>query len=261
MRFGERSHWRLLAAALLLASGLTGSANAERNALTLLYYERPPFYYTGPDHKPVGILVDATERTLREAGLSFTWEERPPKRILTEVFDGRANTCSPGWFTTAERREKAIYSEMTMIAAPLVGVVNDQSRRKASPDARATVSAMNMILVRDYMTRGSYLDRLLSDLPPGHVMRRTSFDVPSMLATLTAHHADMALMTEEEADWFVPRGASNLWVQHFADDHPREGRYLICGFRFDPATHSKSYPATIPIIIRPAFRPLSGHLF
>jgi hypothetical protein len=34
-----------------------------------------------------------------------------------------------------------------------------------------------------------------------------------------------------------------------------------CGFRFDPATHSKSYPATIPIIIRPAFRPLSGHLF
>ncbi|MDR3424717.1 MAG: hypothetical protein P4M13_06515, partial [Alphaproteobacteria bacterium] len=33
----------------------------------------------------------------------------------------------------------------------------------------------------------------------------------------------------------------------------------ICGFRFDPATYSESYPATVPIIIRPPFRKLSGH--
>ncbi len=53
-----------------------------------------------------------------------------------------------------------------------------------------------------------------------------------------------------------------------AQDEPRNDlifddvlKALECGFRFDPATHSKSYPATIPIIIRPAFRPLSGHLF
>ncbi|MDR3612995.1 MAG: hypothetical protein P4L53_05465, partial [Candidatus Obscuribacterales bacterium] len=32
-----------------------------------------------------------------------------------------------------------------------------------------------------------------------------------------------------------------------------------CGFRFDPATYSESYPATVPIIIRPPFRKLSGH--
>jgi DNA-binding transcriptional LysR family regulator len=43
--------------------------------------------------------------------------------------------------------------------------------------------------------------------------------------------------------------------------HPGDLADHDCGFRFDPATHSKSYPATIPIIIRPAFRPLSGHLF
>jgi hypothetical protein len=220
---------------LLLTYGLTGLAKAESPALTLLYYERPPFHYTGPDHKPAGILVEATERTLRQAGLSFTWEVRPPKRILNEVFDGRENTCSPGWFSTAERREKAIYSDPMMTAGPLVGIVNEQSRTKATTDARTTVASMDMIVVRDYLTRGSYLDRLLSDLPPSHVMRRTDVNVPSMLATVTAHHADMAMITEEEAAWFLPDAAPGLSIVHFADNERREERYLICSKLTDPA--------------------------
>lgn len=235
MRVGERSYWRLCAAALLLSGGLTGSAKAESGSLTLLYYERPPFHYTGADHKPAGMLVEITERALRAAGLSFVWQVRAPKRILVEVFGGRANTCSPGWFTTPERQEKAALSDPMTMEPPLVGLVNEQSREKTSPDARTTFPAMGLILVRDYLSRGGYLDRLLSEQPPGHVMRRTTTDVPSMMATVAAHHADMALITEEEAAWFLPKAAPGLSVVHFADNDRREGRYLICSKLTDPA--------------------------
>ena len=153
MRLGERVLRRFCAALLLLSSGLAAPPKSDDGSLTLLYYDRPPFHYLGLDQKPTGSVVERTEKALTAAGLPFTWVLRPAKRVLTEVFEGRANTCSPGWFRAPEREEKARFSDALMTERPLVGVVRQGLLGKTSSDARATFAAMGSILVRDHLTR------------------------------------------------------------------------------------------------------------
>jgi len=234
MRVRRQSFVRYWALALALAGAASEPAKAADDSVTLLYYERAPLHYTTPDNKPAGFIVDATERLLTAAGIPFTWVVRPAKRVLNEVFEGAANVCSPGWFLTDDRENKVLYSDAFMTAPPLIAVVNDEAKSKASSEASKTLAAMGTILVRDHLTRGSYLDRLLSSLPPDHVVHRTTTDVPSMLATVAARHADMAVMTEAEADYYLPQAGPGLSVLHFTDSAP-EGRYLICSRSTPPS--------------------------
>ena len=220
-------------AALALLGGLTDPARAARDSVTLLYYERPPLHYTAADHKAAGTIVEITERALTDAGISFIWVAKPAKRLLNEVFDGPPNLCSPGWFLNDERREKAIFSKPLMIDRPLIGVVNESSKAKATGEARGTFAAMGTILVREHLTHGSYLEKVLSELPQTHIVQRTSIDVPSMLATVAAHHADLALMTEAEADYYIPQAGPGLSIARFADNVP-DARHLICSKQTDP---------------------------
>jgi len=222
--------------AILLLLATSDPARADH--LTVLYFDRPPYYLT-LGGRPGGFLVDLTSRILIDAGVPHEFQEMPPKRILEALRSPKGSFCSIGWFKTLERERFAVFSHPIYQDRPFVAVFlkHGRVRPPAVDSLKALCSRADLVLgVNAAFSYGQAVDAILDKAasPPLNVnvsqeqlMRMLAaqrFDYmlanPEEIGALTAlaglKEADLEVVRLDD----VPRG--NLRYLMFSKDTPAE---------------------------------------
>ncbi|HEY4083738.1 MAG TPA: transporter substrate-binding domain-containing protein [Burkholderiaceae bacterium] len=222
-----------------LPASCFASDSEDESALRLYYYERPPFHYTNGQGQVVGTIVRATEETLRRAGLQFQWVSAPANRVLVALHNEKEPACSPGWYSTPERRTDFLFSKATMLDKPLIALVRADFLMPAGITAKVFFAMPNMrLLVKQNFSQGAYMNGLIDRMPPTHV-ERVALEVPRMVRMLRADRADAIITTEAEAALFVHAAGLSMnefKIVRFPDVPANEYRYLLCDHHVGTAT-------------------------
>jgi len=195
----------LPALALLACLAAPAPAQQARQA-TVIYFERPPYYYTHQG-QPGGFLLAIARNAFEAAGLEVGYESAPPKRIMARMREG-GQLCSVGWFRTPEREAFALFSAPIYRGQPLVLVVAWRSQQRlAGLTTLAEVFATPGLTwgVPGGYAYGTVVDELRARLEPRVVDAPVALD--QMLPMLTAGRFDYLLLAPEELPLLDPHAA------------------------------------------------------
>jgi len=205
--------------------------------LTLYYYDRPPYTISNQIGGPTGYLIERTERALDKAGISYEWKFSSVNRIFTDLKEGQLQVCSPGWYTSPERRTYARFTKAIYHDLPLVGLTRSDSFLPESTTAAALLSRTDIkILLKQSVVYGAYLDPLLAKIPDANVLK-TSTDFPRSVKMIRAKRADLAIVAQEEIDTFIKNADLDLndfKIIHFSDVPGVEYRFILCSQAVSP---------------------------
>lgn len=202
----ERFASLVLAALALLAFSVAPAPAQQPRQATVVYFERPPYYYTHQG-QPGGFLLAIARNAFEAAGLEVGYESAPPKRIMARMHEG-GRLCSVGWFRTPEREAFALFSVPIYRGQPLVLVAAWRSReRLAGMTTLAEVFAVPGLTwgVPGGYAYGAVVDALRARLEPRVADAPVALD--QMLAMLGAGRFDYLLLAPEELPLLDPDGA------------------------------------------------------
>jgi len=210
--------------------------------LILYYYDRPPYMKMNPGAAPTGYLIERTERVLKKAGISYQWELNSVNRIFVDLKAGQLQVCSPGWYTSPERRKFASFTKPIYHDLPLVGLTRSDSPIPENTTAAAVLSQPHIVVLRkESIVYGAYLDNLLDKMPPENVLR-TSTDFPNSVRMIHAKRADMAIVAQEEIDTFIRNvdlDRSEFKLIYFSDEPALGFRHILCSRAVPPELMSR----------------------
>ncbi len=232
------SKYRLSTLALLLLlnalplSAFAWRGEAGEQPLLLYYYERPPFHYAGENGQVIGLVAKAAEETLKRAKLRFLWIPLPANRILSTLRGEKERACSPGWYSTPERRVDFQYSKALLLDKPVIALVRADFSVPEGMTAKAFFELPNLrLLTKQNFSQGSYLNALIARMPPARI-QHVILDLPQMIRMLRADRADVVFSTEAEASLLVREAGlpmSDFKIVRFPDVPASEYRYMLCG--------------------------------
>jgi len=221
----------LTCTALAAAAPAAAAAAAEDAPLQLYYYERPPFHYTDESGHATGQFVERTALILHRAGLRFEWVRMPANRILATLRSVATPACSPGWYSTPERRADFWLSKAMLHDKPLIALLRADFAVPPGVTATAFFQMPSMrLLLKQNFSQGSYMNALIERMPDSQV-QRVAAEVPAMVQMLKANRADAIITTEVEAALFVREAGfsmSEFQMVHFPDTPDNEYRYIVC---------------------------------
>ena len=181
-------------------------SNAEQStqpdiAVTLLVFNRPPYYLIENDRPAGGFLLDIALAVFHQAGIAVKTKEMPPSRILS-LLQGRDElVCSVGWFATPERLAFARFSD-SLYRNGSIGVVVNAERRQAA-DAPVSLNSLLQqratLGLREGFSYGEAIDRQLREHPGGAVRRFA--ETRQMLQLVALNRLDAVLIGPEEVAW------------------------------------------------------------
>lgn len=222
-------------AALAILCGLSrGAGAAEGSTLTLLVFDRPPFYRLKDGRPDGGFLLDNTLAFLERARIPYRVEEMPPGRVLSTYLARDIEACAVGWFKTADRETFARFSAPIYSNRPLAVAVS----AGACPD-KATLADLLAAKphwgLRNGFSYGPQADALLAALPEGRLHRLS--DPAQMLPLLAIGRLDAVLIEPEEFSWRTGQDASlaaALRLCPLEDAPPGNLRYVMCDGSVSP---------------------------
>jgi polar amino acid transport system substrate-binding protein len=194
----------LLAVALLACHAAPAPARSLREA-TVLYFERPPYYFTSQG-QPGGFLLAIARNAFSAAGLEVGYESAPPKRIMARMREG-GRLCSVGWFKVPEREDFALFSVPIYRGQPLVLVAawRDRARLEGKATLEEVFAEPGLVWgVPGGYAYGAVIDGLRARLAPQVADAPTALD--QMLAMLAVGRFDYLLLAPEELPLLDPSG-------------------------------------------------------
>lgn len=222
-------------AALAALCGLThGAGAAGEPTLTLLVFDRPPFYRLKDGRPEGGFLLDNTLAFLERARIPYVVEEMPPGRVLSTFRDRDTVACAVGWFKTPDRAAFARFSVPISRDRPLAVAVG----AAPCPD-KATLAdflaAKPHWGLRNAFSYGPQADALLAALPEGRLHRLS--DPARMLPLLAKGRLDAVLIEPEEFSWRTGQDkalAAAVRLCPLADAPPGNLRHVMCDLSVSP---------------------------
>ncbi|WP_020592141.1 transporter substrate-binding domain-containing protein [Kiloniella laminariae] len=215
---------------LLLLVFCAASAPARAADLKVLFHARAP-YYSQSGEQVTGLIADRTTEIFQKAGVSFFWEEMPPKRQLVTIGKNLEPVCATGWFKTPEREMFARYSLPIYQDRPAVVLTRQDAMavlvHKRVDGLLADIRAS--LLIRDGYSYGSFLDGRIDAIKPK--MTATSQTNAVMADMILRGRADYMFMAEEEATALLGELAfdGGGLALHTLDDMPEGNkRHIIC---------------------------------
>ena len=222
-------------AALAVLSCLTrGAGAASEPVLTLLVFDRPPFYRLKDGRPDGGFLLDNTLAFLDRARIPYVVQEMPPGRIVSTFLALDLEACAVGWFKTPEREaflrfSAPIYRDRPLAVAVGAGVCPDEA---TLADFLAVKPHWGL---RNGFSYGPQADALLAALPEGRLHRLS--DPAQMLPLLAKGRLDAVLIEPEEFAWRMDEDASlaeKVRACPLADAPPGNLRYVMCDASVSP---------------------------
>lgn len=173
-------------------------SNARGESLTVLYYDRPPYYET-VDGRAKGLLIEMTRTIFEDAGVDHVFETMPPSRILLYLKNSDQNICSVGWFKNSEREKFAnfslpIYQNMPMVILTARHQSHLIEMHKTLKDVLSDRSLT--IALIDSFSYGEYIDGLIRQLSP--VTHTISSQQNLLPAIILNYRASFMLIAPEE---------------------------------------------------------------
>ena len=200
--------------------------------LTISYFERPPYYYTGSDGQAQGCLVERTREILDQAGLDARFIHLTPTQILYVTRYSRRAHCSIGWFKKPEREAFASFSLPIYRNRPMVVL---SSKAHASTLAgysearnlfRDSKEVFGRLIAFSY---GDYIDGLMQASGQTSYIKAQS-QRQLLQAVLEGRATYMLVAPEEVAEMIRDAGfARTDFATHELADIPEGNlRYLMC---------------------------------
>jgi polar amino acid transport system substrate-binding protein len=226
--------------ALLVALFAAAAAPAEeapgKAVIVLHYYDRPPYMVPQPDGSATGLTADPAAAMFRRAGIPVRWQMTPAKRQLEAIRRGTGRDCGIGWFRDDDRLGYAaffgpIYHDQPAVVLAGPGFAGDP----AQPVEQQLQQAKSPILIKDGLTYGGYIARLIVDAKLGTTP--VPVDQAQMVDMLIAGRAELMFSTREEADLLVvgQLAARKIRILDLAGDRDGEDRYVMCSRKLDPS--------------------------
>ncbi|MBC2714811.1 MAG: transporter substrate-binding domain-containing protein [Desulfobacteraceae bacterium] len=137
----------------------TGRSAAMSDAISVYYYDRPPYRIKISEAEVSGIMVDITKLIFQNMGISYKFEEIPFKRLLEEL-KSPIPACFPGILQTKDRKEFYLYSDPVFKNEPLLILINSWSRKSLSekPTIEEVLTSHLKLGVVDGYSYGSWYD-------------------------------------------------------------------------------------------------------
>jgi len=222
-------------AALAVLSCLTrGAGAASEPRLTLLVFDRPPFYRLKDGRPDGGFLLDNTLAFLERARISYVVEEMPPGRVLATFLARDTDACAVGWFKTPDRMAFARFSAPISRDRPLAVAVGGAACPDRSTLAEFLAAKPHWGL-RNGFSYGPEADALLAALPEGRLHRLS--DPTRMLPLLAKGRLDAVLIEPEEFSWRTGQDktlAAAVRLCPLADAPAGNLRYVMCDMTVSP---------------------------
>ncbi len=231
---------RRLVHLLPIAALWASQVSLAQEAITLHYYERPPYTVAQGDGSATGLTADVAAKVLTRAGIPFTWSLMPAKRQLAIIEHNTGRDCGIGWFRNPQREAFGTFSHPIYRDRPPVAIVRDGFEPQADSLAQLLQRPGVRVLVKEGLTYGGYINDLLKTAK-AHVSPVT-VEQPQLVRMIAAGRADIMFAPREEADVLVTRHESGPYSVHivgFADVPAGDQRYLYCSKQVDSATMAK----------------------
>ncbi|MBL7176496.1 MAG: transporter substrate-binding domain-containing protein [Desulfobacteraceae bacterium] len=231
----KRVHFFLLII-LLLTFGRINVSLGAKDAISIYYYDRPPYRIKVSEEEASGILIEITTLIFQKAGIRYNFHERPFKRVMKEL-RGDVLGCFPGVLKTPEREKLYVYSKPIFKNYPLAIVINKKVRGKLSnyPTFKELLTSKLFMGVVDGYSYGSWYDAKIKEYNPkvGTISYAKDSGITKAqnnVIMVAKNHVDYILMSPIEILWILK---NHKFIEQKVDilkikDAPRGNlRYLI----------------------------------
>jgi polar amino acid transport system substrate-binding protein len=227
-----------LLAAVLLTLFATNITQATDDApISLLVFNRPPYYILDHGKPAGGFLLDIALAVLKRADIPYTVRELPPGRIMAILEKKTANTCAVGWLRTPQRETFARFSPPIYSNKSLIAVVNNNVQLEEDNVTLKALLNKNLVWgLNSGYSYGNTIDTAFAAYQ-SHKIHHSS-DPHSMLQLLAKQRLDIILIEPEELAWRIqqePELAVSIRVVPLADAPPSFTRHIMCSNAVDPA--------------------------
>lgn len=196
--------------------------------LDVYYIDKPPYYYTSSEGLPSGFLLKITQMILDNAGIEYTIQEAPAKRVL-QILKNKENTLSPGWYKTIDRSEEYIYSDSIYQDSPSLIILSRDlyKDQKEISFEEILASGLKLVLVDGY-SYGKWYDNHLQNYASNIEYLNTV--TMNIIMMISRNRADWTLVNAEETMWlfeYYPHIAEDVRSISIQDSPRGNHRYLI----------------------------------
>lgn len=198
-------------------------------SLTVLYFERPPYYET-INNKADGFLVELTRQIFQNANIKSVFKEIPPLRIMHYIKNEKNATCSIGWFKNKDREKFAKFSLPIYRNKPLVVLTIQAKQHLFEPHItiKDIFSDRSLILAKiDSFSYGTIMDNWINNYsPPIHEISSDQLMLPKLIVN---NRAAYMLVAPEEISMMLKKANldESQFVSIYKPDIPSGNRRYI----------------------------------
>ncbi len=228
--------WRCSIALSIVAAVPVTLFAAAPVAVTVHFYERPPYASRQPDGSVKGLTANPVLQALATMAEPYQWSETPAKRQLSMLEHNSGRDCGIGWFRNPDRERFAKFSVPIYRDLPPVAIVNPQRRLPKTATVAEVLATPDMrVLIKDGLTYGGHVGGLLKSARAQ--VEAVSLDSTQIIRMVAANRADMMFATGEEAPILLRSLGDDaaLQVHRFPEIPAGEHRYLMCSKQVDDA--------------------------
>lgn len=212
---------------LALISFATLSAEVE-----LMYYDRPPLFYTDAKGQPAGLMIGKIKETLEKLNYKVTFALYPPKRQFSEIAANKRATCGVGWFKNSEREKIGKFSHEIFSDEPLLLITHKTITLNHKEKLKSFFKRKDLTyLKKNGFSYGVDIDALEDTFRPQvHMVSTATSSIFEMVGKRGLYYT---LLDRNEVDYIVKENPKLLESIHFAPiEESSKGniRYLFCSF-------------------------------
>ncbi|WP_235669484.1 substrate-binding periplasmic protein [Solidesulfovibrio carbinolicus] len=219
----------------MLAPALTPAAGQAQKPLSLLVFDRPPYYQLQHGQPAGGFLLTTALTVFAQAGIPVSVREMPPGRVVAMLREGPSRACAVGWYKTAEREAFARFSKPLYRNQPTTVAVRATLPvpETCSPFLADLLAAGWRWGLREGFSYGAEYDHLLAAYPA----TKRFADTAHMVELLAKDRLDAMLVEPEELAWILaakPALRKHIRIVRLADSPLGGRRHIMCGLGVSP---------------------------
>ena len=227
-----------LAALLGVVVGLLAAATPARadGPVTLLVFDRPPYYVRNDDGSFSGLVVDRVAEAFRKADVPYQWRFVEPNGHLKLVQRNAEPVCAVGWFYKPEREKVGLYTAPVYQDRPQVTLIrsdNEAALHHLSADALIADKSLRMGAKIGY-SYGDTIDGLVAAHHPMQI--KASINDTGLIRMLLGRRFDYFFTAQEEAEILIEsigEAGKDIAIVSFQDIPRGNTRHLICSAKVD----------------------------
>ena len=198
--------------------------------IALYYFNRPPYYFTGKNNTPKGLLLKPVLKQLANAPINIVAKEIPSDAVLGRLRANKGRECGIGWFKNPDREKFARFTNAIYTNKPLV-ILTTLKKKDSFQDLKTLEEIFRSALVWGHVENysyGEYVDNMVAKAKP---KKAASNDQKHMIKMMVGGRFDYMLIAPEESEVFISNSGfdKNDFFLFSPDGMPHgNSRYILC---------------------------------